>query len=209
MPAVRPDRARPACLPFILLLGGLAVLLAGCHTGGKSVAGTPVVTMSATNNGFSSYVIAIDTITLTRDDNTVVTPLFTPMTVDLVALASHPELVEAPAVPAGNYISGTVVFDYLQQNIWYSTNGHPLPMIAYGQDGAILNGQTVVTVTFDKAHPFVVTNPKSQRLAINFDLAAFNSITNTSTKPGAIIARPFVTMSPVTVDYHPLRVRGL
>src|SRR5215470_4295967 len=126
MPAVRPHRARPACLPFLPLLGGLAVLLVGCSTHTNGTPGTPVVTMSATNSGFTNYTIAIDGITLTRDDNTVVTPLYTPETVDMVTLAGATELVEAPAVPAGTYISGTVIFDYSAASIWYQSNGQPV-----------------------------------------------------------------------------------
>ena len=209
MTAVRPHRARPACLPFFLLLGGLAAFLGGCSTHTNSSPGTPVITMSATNAGFNSYSISIDGITLTRDDNTTYTPLYVAQTVDIANLAGGTEVVEAPAVPAGNYISGTVIFDYAAASIWYQVNGQPHPLVAYAQDGAtVLTGQTVVTVTFDKAHPLVITNPKSVRLAVNFDLAAFNTVTNTITSPGAVIVRPFVTMSPVTVDYQPLRVRG-
>jgi hypothetical protein len=165
--------------------------------------------MSATNAGFSSYTISIDGITLTRDDKTVVTPLYTPETVDIARLAGASELVEAPAVPAGTYISGTVILDFAAASLWYQVNGHPVNLLAYGQNGSLLSGQSIVTITFDPAHPLVVTNQKAVRLAVNFDLAAMNTVTNTNVGAGAVIVRPWVTMSPVTVDYQPLRVRGL
>jgi hypothetical protein len=210
MPAVRPHRARPACLPFLLLLGGLTVLLGGCSTHSNATPGTPVVTMSGTNTGFASYLIDIDGITLTRDDKTVVTPLYVAETVDLAALANGTELVEAPAVPAGTYVSGTVILDFSVASIWYQANGQAIPMLPYGQDGTQLTGQSILTITFDPAHPLVVTNQQAVRLAVNFDLAAMNTVTDiTSTPTGKVTVRPFATMSPVTVDYQPLRVRGL
>ncbi|HEX4387402.1 MAG TPA: DUF4382 domain-containing protein [Steroidobacteraceae bacterium] len=186
----------------------MALLLAACGSSSKVVPGTPVITMSATNAGYSSYAINIDQITLTRNDNTVVTPLFTPETVDLASLADFTELVEAPAVPVGTYISATLVLDYTTANIWYQVNGHAIPVVAYGQAGSALTGQTVLTVTFDKANPLVVTNAKSNRVNINFDLAAFNTVTSVA-NPGAIVVRPFATVSPVTVDYRPIRARGI
>ena len=189
MTAVRSGRARLACLPLTLLLAAVALLLAACSPSSNAVPGTPVITMSATNAGFSSYTINISQLSFTRSDNTVVTPLFTPETVDLARLADFTELVEAPAVPVGTYLSATLVLDYSVASIWYEVNGQPVPLVAYAQGGTVLAGQVVLTITFDKAQPLVVTNQKSTRVNINFDLAAFNSVTSLA-NPGIVVVRP-------------------
>jgi len=65
-----------------------------------------------------------------------------------------------------------------------------------------------VTITFDPNHPLVITRGASTRLAIDFDLAAFNSI-NTATTPPSVTVRPFVVMTPAPADATVIRVRGL
>src|SRR5579864_8490008 len=96
------------------LVCGAAALLAACHSTTNFPPGTPVVTMSDLNNSgdFMSYIVNIDAIQLTRSDGTVVTPLVSLQTVDLAALNTMTELVEAPAVPEGEYISAVIVLDY-------------------------------------------------------------------------------------------------
>src|SRR5215472_9222984 len=113
MTVVPPQRT---CFARLLrpLVCAAAALLGACHTSTPPPPGTPVLTMGDLNNSgdFMSYIINIDAIQLTRSDGTVVTPLVTPVTVDLARLNSMTELLEAPALPEGTYKSGRVVLDY-------------------------------------------------------------------------------------------------
>src|SRR5215469_16974826 len=113
MTVVPPPRTRFArVLPATVCAA--AALLAACHTSTNPPPGTPVITMGdLTNSGdFMSYIINIDGIELTRNDGTIVTPLVQTETVDLARLNSLTELVAAPALPEGTYISGQIVLDY-------------------------------------------------------------------------------------------------
>jgi hypothetical protein len=187
-----------------------AALLAACHTTTNPPPGTPVITMGdLTNSGdFMSYIINIDAITLTRSDGTLVTPLVTPESVDLARLNSITELVEAPAVPEGTYTSGSITLDYTStQGVWLNLNGQTLAASAVNASGTGVTTASV-TVTFDPAHPLVVTQNQSVRLQIAVDLTASNELT-TPTAPAVVTVQPFVTMSVAPVDATVMRLRGL
>ena len=192
------------------LVCGAAALLAACHSTTNFPPGTPVVTMSDLNNSgdFMSYIVNIDAIQLTRSDGTVVTPLVSPQTVDLAALNTMTELVEAPAVPEGEYISAVIVLDYTStQAVWLNINGET--QSASPADATGLAPTTVsVIVTFDPHNPLIVTNGKSVRLQIDVDLTASNELT-TPTAPAIVTVQPFVVVTPAPVDTTVMRLRGL
>jgi hypothetical protein len=186
---------------------GAAALLAACHSTTYPPPGTPVVTMSDLNNSgdFLSYIVNIDAIELTASDGTVVTPLVTPETVDLAKFNSMTELVEAPAVPEGTYVSALISLDYTATSyVYFNSNGQPAPVSLLNESGTAPTTLSVV-VTFDPSHPLVVTNPKSVRLHIDFDLTASNQLLNSA----QVQVQPFVTMSPAPVDSTVMRLRGL
>jgi hypothetical protein len=187
-----------------------AALLGACSHSNNPPPGTPVVTMSdLTNSGdFISYIINIDTIALTRTDGTVVAPLVTPQTVDLATLNSRTELVEAPAVPEGTYISAVITLDYTStQLVWLNLNGQTLSASPTDVSGTAPTAVSV-TVTFDPSHPLVITHGQSVRLQVDVDLTASNELT-TATPPAVVTVQPFVVVSPAPVDATVMRLRGV
>jgi hypothetical protein len=116
--------------PRRILLPGLCVLtllLCACHGSTIELPGTPVLTMGGYNQSgsfeFANYVVAIDAITLTRNDGSLVEPLSSPETVDLAKMGSMTELVAAPAVPEGTYLTATITLDYTAASILVMTKG--------------------------------------------------------------------------------------
>ena len=208
MSVVRSHRTRVA--PAVcVLLACLGVLLVGCHSRTIFTPGTPVLTMGNTVNSsdFAGYVVNIDGISLTDSNNNVVTLMGVAETVDLARLGHVSELVEAPAVPAGTYVSATVTVDYTYAIVSPIVNGQPVSAKVLNSTALPATGVSVV-VTFDRSHPLVITNQKSVRLQLDIDLAASNS-TNTSTSPVTVTVQPFVTLSIAPVDSTVLRARGL
>ncbi len=198
----RTGRSHAARVLFAFV-AALLTLLSAC--GGDSVPppGTPVVTFDAVNTKFASYVVAIDSITLTGSDGTYATPLVSSQNVDLAKLSNLAELVEAPAVPSGSYTSATITLDYLYSSIWAQNDGFSVHL-----DPVLPSGTTtaVVTITFDPAHPLVINYGQSMRMAVHFDLDAFNSI---SLADKTVNVNPFVTINQPPVDSTPMRARGL
>ena len=184
-----------------------ALLLAGCHSHTTAPPGTPVVTLSDSSGEFASYTVTLDSITLTANDGTVSTALLTPEIVDLVKLTDFTELLQAPAVPSGTYVSAQVTLDFSTAAIWLNLNGHAYLCRTESPSGAAL-GVVTITVTFDPSHPLVITQGQSSRVALDVDLAASNSI-NATASPPLVIVQPFLTMRPAPVDSTVMRARGL
>ena len=184
-----------------------ATALVACHGRNIPPPGTVVLTLGDTSGDFPSYQVTLDSIVLTQADGTQAAVWLTPELVDLAKLTDFSELVGAPAVTSGTYTSATLTVDYTAAAIYFNKAGHAQLCNAVGPTGAALLVQTL-TINFDPANPLVITAGKSTRAALDFDLAASNSV-NTAVTPCVATVHPFATMRPAPVDGTVLRSRGL
>lgn len=200
-----------------VFLGATAVLgLFGCGND-QFINGTPVITFSATPGPFTAYLVEIDQIMLTRNDNTPVYPLLQPQIVDFAKLNEMPEVFGAPAILEGTYTSATITVNYaasLYQTVaqlFVNVNGTSTvvsPVSVNSTTGAVTAATSVTyTVKFDPAHPLVITRGVSTPIDFNFDLSA-SSILNLSSSP-QVTVKPFISASTVPNYTKPLRARGV
>jgi hypothetical protein len=191
------------------LVLGLTALLAGCGTHSTASLGTPVVTLSDTSGQFAAYRVTLDSISLTDTNGAIWNPIpqMPAESVDLAALTDLTELLGVQAAPSGTYKSATLTLDYSNAGIWVNLNGQAVAATPLSSTGTAPTVATV-TVTFDPNNPPVITRGASTRLAIDFNLAASNSI-NTATTPPTVTVRPFVVMTPAPADATVIRARGL
>jgi hypothetical protein len=187
------------------LVLGAAMLLAGCNANTNVVYGTAVVTLTDTPGDFTSYIVAIDSITLTRNDGLIIEPLSTPETVDLTKVHDLSELVEAPAFPIGTYTSLTLLLDYTAPQITVEVNGQAVAFSPVDSTGAVMTAVTL-TVNFDPANPLVINSQECTRLALDFNLPAFNTINLSASQ---VMVVPFMTATPAPADATLIRARGL
>lgn len=189
-----------------LVLTG-STLLAGCSSNYNIAYGTAVVTMNGVSGDFASYIVTIDSITLTRNDGYVAYPLSSAVTVDLARLNDLAELVETPAVPAGTYTTLTLALDYSTASIMVDVNGVPTAASAVDASGVALTVY-YLTVSFDPANQLVINTSASTRLALDFNLTASSSI-DLSTSPPKVTVRPFLTATVAPADQTVMRARGI
>ncbi len=182
-----------------------ALIASGCGTT-NYLYGTPVITVSNVPGRFSSYVVYVDSIALTRNDGAVIYPLGVAERMDLSKLNDMSELLGAPAGITGTYLSASITVDYTSAIIAVDINGVPQVATVLDTTGLPAGPQSF-TVTFDPAHPLILTNSVSNAMDVNFDLTAATTI-NTSTSPVSVTVRPFVTFSTVPAASKPVRVRG-
>jgi len=208
MTVVRPFRDRSARALRGMVCAAV-VLLGACHGNSISPPGTPVVTMGDfTNNPeFASYIVAIDGVSLVDAAGNTVSPLVTAETVDLTKVTDIAELVEAPAVPSDTYVSATITIDYSAASVWVNLNGAPVKATVVTPSGAALTAYTV-KITFDPKHPMVVTQGVSQRMHIDVDLAASNSVDYATSVP-TVTVQDFPVITAAAADATPLRARGI
>jgi hypothetical protein len=187
----------------------LVALLCACHNNDQTLPGTPVITMGSGNGNsepeFAAYIVSVDDITLTRNDGTLVEPLATPETVDLAKITSFSELVEAPAVPSGTYLSATLTLDYTSASIVVNSDGQAIPVTPEDPSGDVMSSASV-TITFDPANPLVINISQSVRVNVDIDLTASNTINLSNS---TVTVQPFLVMSPAPVDATLMRARGL
>src|SRR5437660_459682 len=209
MTVVRTRRSRSCVRTLTALALGFNALLAGCGTHSTTSPGTPAITLSDTSGQFAAYRVAIDSISLTDTNGAPFNaiPQMPAESVDLDALTDLSELLAVPALPSATYKSATLTLDYNNASIWVNLNGQAVAATPLSSTGTTPTIYTV-TLTFDPNNPLVITRGASTRLAIDFNLAASNSI-NTATTPPTVTVRPFVVMTPAPVDATVMRVRGL
>lgn len=203
-------RAKPGALGALRLwicgLGvALAAALAGCSTNQNVSNGTPVVTVNAQAAGdFSTYVIGVSLYSLTRTDGYVAYPAgYTAEEfADLTQRVDLTELLNAVGIPTGTYTSVTIGIDYSGPIVYIK--GQTTPATVQSSDKTVDPGILYVTVKLDPAHPLVLSKNKSTPFALDFDVAASNSISGNT-----VTVKPYVVATAAPLDRQPVRARGL
>jgi hypothetical protein len=204
--------SRTAGRALSALLCAIAIFAAGCsnhnNTSGYGVAW---VTLTGGPSDFASYIVNVDSITLTRSDGAVVTALATVETVDFTKLNNISELWGTATIPIGTYVSASIVLDYTSAVISAMVNGLPQKATVVDAAGAPVTLQTI-NVALDPANqlPIVATYATSAavRLAVDFNLAASTSLINTATSPVTVTVKPYLSVGVAPPDTKLVRVRG-
>jgi hypothetical protein len=186
------------------LVAALAAL-AGCSTNTHVSNGTPVVTVSAqATQAFSTYIVGISLYSLTRSDGYIAYPAgyTTEEFADLTQRVDLTELLNAVGVPTGTYKSLVIGIDYSVPIVYL--NGSSTASVVENSAGTQDPGIVYVSVTLDPAHPLVVNLNASTPLALDFNLAASNTVSTAT-----VIVRPFVEATTTPTDTAPVRARGL
>jgi hypothetical protein len=123
---------------------------------------------------------------------------------DLTQRVDLSELLNAVGVPTGTYTSLSIGIDYSVPIVFLK--GQTAAAKVQDTAGTVNPGILYVTVKLDPSHPLVVSLNQSTPLALDFDLAAGNSI-NASTN--TVTVKPFVEASTPSNDTQQIRARGL
>jgi hypothetical protein len=208
---VHSSSGRYALKSLSALLCAAAAILAGCHNNNlNSGYGIGWVTLTDTPGDFTSYIVNVDSVTLTGKTYGVVTAVAAVETVDFTKLNNIAELWGDASIPNDTYISATIILDYTAAVVSVMVNGSPQQAKVVDTTGVVATTQTI-NVTFDPNHPLVITptlsSSSAQRLAIDFDLAASN-VVNLATTPATVTVLPLMTAATSASDTKPVRVRG-
>jgi hypothetical protein len=189
------------------------MLAAGCHNNNATSGyGIAWVTLTDEPGDYTSYVLTINSVTLTSNTGAVVTAAAVPEIVNVAQLSNFAELWSSSGIPVGTYVSATINLDYTNAAVTVMVNG--VPQLATLRDyttGAVKPTTYSITVNFDPANPLVITptyaSTSAVRLAIDFNLAASGRV-DLSTNPATVFVRPYVTAGILPADTKLIRVRG-
>ncbi|MFI4890648.1 MAG: hypothetical protein ACHQIL_08955 [Steroidobacterales bacterium] len=207
------------------ILAAAAVLLAACHgnTSNTSGYGVAWVTLGSVPSPiFTSYVVTVDSVTLTDTLGNTYTALSTPEPVDFVKLRNYREIWGSGTIPntvpgsvpvtvsPPGYVSATLLLDYTNAAISVLVNGVPQRAAVVGTNGSAVTTMSV-KVNLDPAQPLVIqpsySTDNAQMLAFNFDLPASSRV-DLTTSPATVTVRPFITAALGPPDNELIRVRG-
>jgi hypothetical protein len=189
------------------------VFVAGCHGQGNiSYYGTAWVSLTDEPGDYTSYIVTIDSVTLTRSDGIVVTATATPEIVDLAALRSYAELWSSESIPDGTYVSATITVDYTDAFITImDPNGKPeLAAPLDYQTGETATTYSI-TVNFDKDNQPTITptyaSTSAVLMSLDFDLAASGRV-DVAAGVAQVFVRPVLNIGVKAADTKLIRVRG-
>jgi hypothetical protein len=190
----------------------LALLGASCGSNIFSV-GTALITLHSKPGRFTSYVVTLSEIQLTRQDGNVIQLPFVNQRVDLANMGNFQNLMGAPPVEIGTYVAATIVLDYatVAPVVTVDSGGQAFSTTLYDDVTGVVPTTEVIEVKFDPAHPFVVADQKTQELNFNIDLEASNVIGAYTASTGAytVTVKPFWNINAQPTYDKPVYARGL
>ncbi len=220
----RTERSR--CVRGLLIglcaFGALALAGCGSSSTGSSPGSPPTSQMACADCGtalisltdapgdFVSYIVGIDSLTLTRADGQVVQTVPVTTQVDLAQLVNLSEILSAEQIPAGSYTSATLTLDYTHAVLVVDTSSGDVTIPAadiLNAQGRPLTGTVAVTLNLANDGPLVITPGTVSNLALDFNLAASNSVDLTA-NPITVTVNPSLTASLTPDTSKNIKVRG-
>ncbi len=220
-------------LPRWLAPAALAVGLVACG-GSSSVpvisqqgcsassCGNALLTLTDAAGDFASYAVDVASLKLTKADGTSVETLPTKTRVDFTQLVNVTEFIASAAIPQGDYVSATMTLDYANAAIFVYTdaNNTQTAQVAKVLDTGgntiyllsatppVTPSTVTVTVQLDNKNHLVINPGKLARLALDFNVAASNSVDLTDPTAPIVQVKAFIVASVVPTDSKQVRVRG-
>lgn len=198
-------------------LAAAALALAGCGGGGGSSAsnstpsacsdcGTLLVGLTDADGDFVSYTVDVLSITLQRANGTVVETLPQTTRVDFAQLTNLSDLLSVATLAPGDFVKGTIRVDYTNADIEVQKGTDSVKASPVDANGHAL-GVTELEVRLDGRDHLVITKRRATFLALDFNLAASNTVDMTKTPP-TVTVNTFITATVQPVQDKDLRVRG-
>ena len=168
--------------------------------------GVAMVTLTDAKGDFLSYIVTLTSLQLQTADGTAVETVPAATTIDFAQLVNLTEVLTAGQVPSAEYVSARLTIDYSKANITADDGaGNAVPLIPVDANGNALTGALTVTVRLDNANHLAISAGHIGRLALDFNLAASNTVDLTAE---TVTVAPTLVASVVPSDTKQVRVRG-
>ena len=209
-------RAMAAALLATALLagcgGGGSASMAGGGGGGGVTSGctgscgAALLTLQDASGDFQSYTVDVVSIKLTKASGAAVETLPATTRVDFAQLVNLSELFTAGQIPAGDYVAASITLDYSNASILVDDgNGGSATLAPVDSNGAAITGQVTLDVKLDNRNHLVITPSRTARLALDFNLAASDTV---NLAAGTVTVNPVIQADVVPPATEPVRVRG-
>ena len=166
---------------------------------------------------FTSYIITIDSVTLTRNDGIVVTAAGTPEIVDLTQVHNIAELWSSGSIPDGTYTSATITVDYTPSGVNLGDFRHGRERPAAGRNVVdavyqhhadhVLHHDQLRSRQFADDHPHLRIDQRGIA-SIRFRSGGIR-FRRRQHQPGQVYVRPYVTIGMQAPDHDSSGCAGL
>jgi hypothetical protein len=165
-----------------------------------------MVTLTDAKGDFLSYIVTLTSLQLQTADGTSVETVPAATKIDFAQLVNLTEVLTAGQVPSAEYVSARLTIDYSNANITADDGaGNAVPLKPVDANGNALTGALTVTVRLDNANHLAISAGHIGRLALDFNLAASNTVDLTA---DTVTVAPTLVASVVPSDTKQVRVRG-
>ena len=218
---IEPKRYRRGAWSFIGLAAA-ALALVGCGGSGGGSAGTSstnpttpsacadcgtlMVGLTDADGDFVSYSVDVLSLKLQRANGAQVETLPQTTRVDFAQLTDLSDLLSVASLAPGDFVKGSIRLDYTNADIEVQKGTDSVKATAVDGSGKPL-GVTELEVRLDGKDHLVITKGRAAFLAVDFNLAASNSVDLTQATP-VVTVQPFIVASVQPVAEKDLRVRG-
>jgi hypothetical protein len=198
----------------------VALTVAGCSGGGDTGSGNSS-TASATNGqalvsmtdaagDFLSYAVDVQSLTLTKQDGTVVETLPLTTRVNFADYVEMTEFFTAATIPSGTYISARMRLDFSAADLQVEdANGNAVAVPVSNVRDA--NGNPISTldvdVKFDNRRALFIAPGIPAHLALDFNLQASNTA-DLTVSPPVVTVKPFLVADVDPQNPKTMRLRG-
>jgi len=198
----------------------VALTMAGCSGGGDSGSGASsaasatngqaLVSMTDAAGDFLSYMVDVQSLTLTRRDGTVVETLPLTTRVNFADYVAMTEFFTAATIPSGSYVSARMRLDFSAADLEVEdATGNavsvPIANIRDGQGNPITTLD--VAVTFDNRRALVIAPGIPAHLTLDFNLQASNTA-DLTVNPPVVTVKPFLVADVDPQNPKTMRLRG-
>ena len=172
-----------------------------------SECGTLLIGLTDADGDFLSYTVDVVSLLLEKADGSVIETLPNSTRIDFSQYVGLTEFVSAATVPPGTYVSGTIIFDYSDAEVFVEADGEAKAALVVDADGVAL-ALTELKIVLPDRDRLLISRGRASLLTIDFDLDASHSVDIVPT-PAIATSEPFIVAEIDPVDSKDIRVRGL
>jgi hypothetical protein len=165
-----------------------------------------MVGLTDADGDFVSYSVDVLSLKLQRANGAEVETLPQTTRIDFAQLTDLSDLLSVASLAPGDFVKGSIRLDYTNADIEVQKGTDSVKATAVDGNGNPL-GVTELEIRLDGRDHLVITKGRAAFLAVDFNLAASNSVDVTQATP-VVTVQPFIVASVQPVAEKDLRVRG-
>jgi len=168
--------------------------------------GTVMVALTDADGDFLTYTVDVLSLKLETANGRIVETMPRKTRINFTDYVDLTELVTVATLPPATYVSGSIILDYVDAEVFVEADGAAKAAIVTDVDGNAL-AQTELKISLSNRDQLKIVKGRAALLQLDFDLDASHSVDITAT-PAAAASEQFIVAEVSPVDAKNIRVRG-